>query len=164
VVLDMAMSQFSFGALESHRLRGEQLPVDGGFDSEGRLTRDPGAIEASGRALPIGYWKGSGLALMLDMVAALLSGGLATHQIPANPIGEGQLSQVFIAFDLAAADAAGAREEVIRGILTALAGPAAAEKVRHPGQRVLELRAQNLELGVPVEPAIWARVQAMLDG
>src|SRR5438094_9519275 len=60
VVLDMAMSQFSYGALASYRMRGEQLPVAGGFDSQGRLTRDPAAIEASQRALPIGYWKGSG--------------------------------------------------------------------------------------------------------
>ena len=45
VVLDMAMSQFSYGALESYRKRGEPLPVEGGFDAEGKLTRDPGAIE-----------------------------------------------------------------------------------------------------------------------
>jgi len=66
IVLDMAMSQFSYGALSSYRMRGELLPVDGGFDSNGQLTREPGAIEASKRPLPIGYWKGSGLALMLD--------------------------------------------------------------------------------------------------
>ena len=77
VVLDMAMSQFSYGALAAHRIRGEMLPVPGGFDSSGALTRDPVAIEASGRLLPIGFWKGSGLALMLDMMAALLSGGRA---------------------------------------------------------------------------------------
>src|SRR5215469_1901518 len=65
VVLDMAMSQFSYGALESYRKRGEMLPVDGGFDTLGRLTRDPGAIEQSWRPLPIGYWKGSGLSVVL---------------------------------------------------------------------------------------------------
>ena len=59
VVLDMAMSQFSYGALASYRMRGELLPMDGGFDSQGHLTRDPGAIELSARPLPIGYWKGS---------------------------------------------------------------------------------------------------------
>src|SRR5665213_1480585 len=53
VVLDMAMSQFSYGALESYRNCGRQLPVDGGFDMDGNLTRDPAAIEASQRALPI---------------------------------------------------------------------------------------------------------------
>ncbi|PYU68116.1 MAG: 3-dehydro-L-gulonate 2-dehydrogenase, partial [Acidobacteria bacterium] len=68
VVLDMAMSQFSYGALASYRMRGEPLPVEGGFDAAGWLTRDPVAIEASRRPLPIGYWKGSGLALMLDLV------------------------------------------------------------------------------------------------
>ena len=46
IVLDMAMSQFSYGTLASYRARGELLPVEGGFDSEGRLTRDPAAIEA----------------------------------------------------------------------------------------------------------------------
>src|SRR5579884_2705675 len=101
VVLDMAMSQFSYGALASYRLRGELLPVDGGFDSTGQLTRDPAAVEASGRPLPIGYWKGSGLALMLDLVGGLLSGGSFTCQIPPDPERETKLSQVFIAFNFA---------------------------------------------------------------
>jgi len=55
--------------------------VEGGFDAGGRLTRDPAAIEASKRPLPIGYWKGSGLALMLDMSAHYFR-WLPTHQIP----------------------------------------------------------------------------------
>src|SRR5262249_52984185 len=81
VVLDMAMSQFSYGALESYRRSGELLPVEGGFDAEGKLTRDPGAIERSQRLLPIGFWKGSGLAVMLDLMASMTSLGTATHQI-----------------------------------------------------------------------------------
>src|SRR4051812_40959132 len=47
VVLDMAMSQFSYGTLEAYRERGESLPVVGGFDRAGELTCDPAAIEAS---------------------------------------------------------------------------------------------------------------------
>src|SRR5215469_8099981 len=97
VVLDMAMSQFSYGALASYRERGELLPLAGGFDSQGQLTRDPAAIETSARPLPIGYWKGSGLALMLDLMAGVLSGGQFTHQIPADPQEETRLSQVFMA-------------------------------------------------------------------
>src|SRR6185295_2689290 len=65
VVLDMAMSQFSVGALASYRSRGELLPVAGGYDEAGGLTRDPAAVEASGRLLPAGFWKGSGLSLLL---------------------------------------------------------------------------------------------------
>jgi 3-dehydro-L-gulonate 2-dehydrogenase len=161
VLLDMAMSQFSFGALESYRLRNEQLPVEGGFDSEGRLTRDPGAIEAANRPLPIGYWKGTGLSFVLDMLAALLSGGLATHQIEVNTIKETRLSQVFLTFDLPAVDQAGTREAVINQIVRSLQGPEGAERLRYPGERMLKTRQENLEEGIPVDPRIWQLVQAL---
>ena len=49
LVIDMAMSQFSYSALASCRIRGEQLPVEGSFDSDGKLSRDSAAIETSKR-------------------------------------------------------------------------------------------------------------------
>jgi 3-dehydro-L-gulonate 2-dehydrogenase len=148
VVLDMAMSQFSYGALASYRLRGEQLPVPGGFDGDGALTHDPAAIEASGRPLPIGFWKGSGLALMLDMVAALLAGGRATHEIPAAPERETGLSQVFLAFDVAAIAGRDEGTRVVAAILADL-------QVRYPGERTFDTRRQSLADGVLVEPSAW---------
>jgi 3-dehydro-L-gulonate 2-dehydrogenase len=154
VVLDMAMSQFSYGALASYRERGEALPVDGGFDLEGRLTRDPAAIEASERPLPAGYWKGSGMSILLDMMAAVLAGGLATHQIPKDAERETGMSQFFLALDARGLGREGAAVEIADGIVSSLEG-------RYPGQRALELRAENLALGVPVDPAIWREVQEM---
>src|SRR5258708_1033782 len=64
IVLDMAMSQFSYGTLESYHNRGDQLPVIGGFFSEGNIHHDPGAIEASPRPLPLGSCKEPVVALM----------------------------------------------------------------------------------------------------
>jgi 3-dehydro-L-gulonate 2-dehydrogenase len=151
VVLDMAMSQFSYGALASYRMRGEALPVPGGFDSAGELTTDPAAIEASRRPLPIGFWKGSGLALMLDMMAALLSGGRATHEVPARPEEETGLSQVFIAADVSRFEAPDAASGTVDAILEDL-------QARYPGERTLETRRQNLEQGIPVEPSIFELV------
>jgi 3-dehydro-L-gulonate 2-dehydrogenase len=159
VVLDMAMSQFSYGALESYRLRGALLPVDGGFDTQGKLTRDPAAIEASQRPLPIGYWKGSGLSLVLDLVAALLSGGSATHQISSDPIDESSLSQVFVALDLASIDKDGIAEDLARRVVESLR--AGSEGPRYPGEHTLQVRRENLELGVPVEPRIWEEAQRL---
>jgi 3-dehydro-L-gulonate 2-dehydrogenase len=160
VVLDMAMSQFSFGALESYRRRGERLPVVGGFDANGELTNDPSAIEGSGRALPIGFWKGAGLALMLDILASILSGGRATHEIPADSLRETALSQVFIAFDVTVLGSRDELDTVARIIdelhnATALDG----EQVRYPGERTLETRRRNIEEGIPVDVAIWDAVQ-----
>jgi 3-dehydro-L-gulonate 2-dehydrogenase len=164
VVLDIAMSQFSYGALASYRARGEQLPVDGGFDAQGRLTRDPGAIEAASRPLPIGYWKGSGLALMLDLVGALLSGGLATYQIVADPELEGRLTQVFIAFDLSTFQsperAADIADEIIRHLQFSSKG---AERVRYPGEQVVKVREENMARGIPVNEAVWKEVEKTLE-
>src|SRR5699024_1329297 len=75
VVLDMAMSQFSYGKIGVYRLKGEQLPYPGGFDVNGNLTTDPGTIEKTRRILPAGYWKGSGMAIALDLAAALMANG-----------------------------------------------------------------------------------------
>jgi 3-dehydro-L-gulonate 2-dehydrogenase len=165
VVLDMAMSQFSYGALTSYQMSGKQLPVNGGYDLEGQLTTDPRAIEASGRPLPIGYWKGSGLALLLDLMASLLSGGQATHQISTDPERETGLSQVFVAIDLAALDqnSLGARlaDQVI-GFLQ-LSSHSAGERVRYPGERVLQTRKESLEHGIPVELSAWHELQTISE-
>ena len=156
VVLDMAMSQFSYGALASYRARGEVLPVDGGFDFEGQVTRDPSAIEASKRPLPIGHWKGSGLSMLLDMMAALLSGGHATHEIAADPERETGISQVFIAVDVASLATPDETTRMIDAIV-------AAAGVRYPGQRAVDTRRVNLSEGVPVDPEVWGFVQAIVQ-
>ena len=158
VVLDMAMSQFSDGVLASYRARGELLPLDGGFDSQGRLTRDPAAIETSSRPLPIGYWKGSGLALMLDLLATLLSGGLATFQITADPELESKLSQVFIAFDLSVFNNAASGHQVDL-IIQHLQLSQTGERVRYPGEQVLKIRKENMAAGIPLDEDIWREVQ-----
>jgi 3-dehydro-L-gulonate 2-dehydrogenase len=163
VVLDMAMSQFSYGALASYRTRGEQLPVVGGFDTSGELTRDPAAIEASWRPLPIGFWKGSGLALMLDLVAALLSGGQATHQLSATPEKETGVSQVFLAVDAASLTAGSSPDAatiLVDQVIAHLHAPLRdGGRVRYPGERTLEIRKDSLANGVPVDPPIWEFVQ-----
>jgi len=155
IVLDMAMSQFSFGALESYRRRGEPLPVDGGYDVNGRVTRDAGAIEASRRPLPIGFWKGSGLSLMLDVMAAAFSGGRAAHEIERDPLRETDLSQVFLAFDPSALGPPHMADVVERIVEDLHAAPADGAPPKYPGERTLETRRRNLADGIPVDPDIW---------
>jgi 3-dehydro-L-gulonate 2-dehydrogenase len=163
VVLDMAMSQFSYGTLESYKKRGELLPVDGGFDAEGNLTRDPAAIEKSWRPLPIGYWKGSGLAVVLDMVAAMMALGRATHEIAPDPLREAGVSQMFLTLNPAVFGPASQAEAIADAVVASLhnSRPAAqGGKVRYPGEKTLRIREENLRLGLPVEPAVWAEILA----
>ncbi|MBD3895302.1 3-dehydro-L-gulonate 2-dehydrogenase [Halomonas sp. ML-15] len=165
IVLDMAMSQFSYGKLEVTRLKGELLPVDGGFDSDGNLTRVPAEIEKSMRILPAGYWKGSGLAVMLDLIAALLSGGLSTSKVdklkPAPHASGYGTSQVFMAFDPAKLSEESLSQSAVDDLVRYLHDAEPAEghgNVSYPGERTLQTRRDNLEKGVPVDDAIWQKV------
>lgn len=164
VVLDMAMSQFSYGALESYRKRGELLPMDGGFDLEGNLTRDPAAIERSRRLLPTGYWKGSGLAVVLDVMAAMMSLGRATFQIPPDPLLEAGVSQMFLTLSPDAFGPAPEAEKIADAVVASLHECAPAKpggKVRYPGEKTLSTREENTRLGLPIEPAVWAEILAI---
>ncbi|MGC9199993.1 MAG: 3-dehydro-L-gulonate 2-dehydrogenase [Acidobacteriaceae bacterium] len=164
IVLDMAMSQFSYGALASYRARGEALPVPGGYDEYGRLTTDAAAIERSQRALPIGYWKGSGLAFVLDVLAAMLSGGLATHDLSPDPLKEVGQSQVFLAIAPASVETMEELSRFAQGASMAQRAVDAlhaakpihsGEPVRYPGEGTLRSREESMLLGVAVEDEAW---------
>lgn len=164
VVLDMAMSQFSYGALESYRRRGELLPVDGGFDEHGNLTRDPGAIERSLRPLPVGYWKGSGLSIVLDMMAAMLALGRATHQVAADSLQEAGVSQMFVAMHPEAFGQNDGGRGIVDEVVASLHHCRPAKEgspVRYPGEKTLAVRAENRRLGIPVDPELWEQIRTM---
>ena len=164
VVLDMAMSQFSYGQLQSHQRAGKPLPVDGGYDRHGQLTRDPHEIEASERPLPIGYWKGSGLSLVLDLMGAVLTGGKATHQVTLE---ESALSQVFLAIDPAPLRAHDAEAAIVDEILAYVHGATPIDgdaHVYYPGERSLLTRQESMANGVSVDPGMWERVRGLYRG
>ena len=160
VVLDMALSMFSYGKLEAYALRHQELPVEGGYDSAGRLTRDPEAIMETQRPLPVGFWKGSGLSLLLDLVAVMLSGGNSTLQVGKGPVEIG-LSQVFITFDLTRLSGSQTILDSINATLEDLHHTMPVEpdgKIYYPGERMLLTRKENLEQGIPVDEGYWQQV------
>ncbi|MTJ83839.1 MAG: 3-dehydro-L-gulonate 2-dehydrogenase [Telmatospirillum sp.] len=164
VVVDMAMAQFSYGALEAAKLRGEQLPVPGGYDADGALSCDPAAIEKTWRVLPIGYWKGSSLSILLDLVATVLSGGLSTSQVGELGGDEYKLSQVMIAIDATRIAGAGFLSGAVNAVLADIGASDPvdpAQKVRYPGSKDLRLRAENLRQGIPVADVVWDRIRAL---
>jgi 3-dehydro-L-gulonate 2-dehydrogenase len=161
IVLDMAMSQFSYGALELAALKNEQLPVFGGMDVKGALTRDPASIMQSNSPLPIGFWKGAGLSLLLDLLATILSGGLSTYEISAEKVEFG-LSQVFIAIDLSKLGHLSALAKTIDGILQEYHQSIPVDpskKIVYPGEKVLLTRQHNLTNGIPVLKNIWEQIR-----
>jgi LDH2 family malate/lactate/ureidoglycolate dehydrogenase len=74
LVLDMATSVVAGGKLDMARLRGESIPLGWALDAGGQPTTDPVAAR-QGALLPMGGPKGYGLALVLDVLCGVLSGG-----------------------------------------------------------------------------------------
>jgi len=160
IVLDFAMTQFSYGKMEAYQLEGKNLPYPGGFDKTGKLTTDPGDILETRRALPIGYWKGASLSLLLDIMATSLSGGLSTHEI-SNKKAEYSLSQVFIAINLKNLKNFPAIDGSIYQIIEDLKGSTPENKttkIRYPGENVVQIRKVNQENGIPVNSNIWEEI------
>jgi 3-dehydro-L-gulonate 2-dehydrogenase len=163
IVLDMAMSQYSFGAMEMAVIKKESLSYQGGFDKDGNLTSDPSAILSTRRPLPIGYWKGAGLSLLLDILAVLLSGGLSTREISRKEA-EHSVSQVFIVIDLnqlADRPAINSTLQLIIDDYLQSIPQDSTTKITYPGQRVIETRKRNMERGIPVLKEVWEQVLAL---
>lgn len=163
IVLDMAMSQYSFGAMEMAVIKKESLAYHGGFDKTGNLTNNPSAIIASRRPLPIGYWKGAGLSLLLDILAALLSGGLSTKEISKKEV-EHSVSQVFIAIDLIQLGDSSIINRTIQGIVEDYLQSIPQDErtqISYPGQRVIETRKRNTANGIPVLKEVWEQVLSL---
>ena len=159
VLVDAAMSQFSYGKMETYKREGRPLPFDGGFDGEGNPSRDAAAIMESKRPMPMGFWKGTSLALALDLIASALSGGRTTHSIGSEL--EKEVSQVFIAISLANLPDRAAIEEKISASLADLKDSVPMDPdnpVRFPGEKRKSLREENLRDGIPVDEKVWEKI------
>jgi len=155
IVLDMAMSQYSYGKLQEYTLRGEHLPFPGGYDDQGELTYDPAVVQKNKRALPIGFWKGSGLALLIDILVTSLSGGRSTKQMTMDKKEYG-VSQVFIAIH---------QKDYHRSLIEAIlaytksAEPAKpGDTIAYPGENTMRTRIRNSREGIPVHDQVWESI------
>lgn len=75
IVFDMATSAIAHGDVQIAARKGELLPDGMGVDRLGQPTRDPAAILDGGALLPFGGHKGSALSMMVELLAAALTGG-----------------------------------------------------------------------------------------
>lgn len=165
IILDMAMSQYSYGKLQQTRLNNDTLPFPGGFNEKGELTDEPGPIEVTKRILPMGYWKGSGFSVLLDLISSILSGGLATAGI--DKVGKGSCgscSHVFIAIDPLKINTQEYIDQILSETVAQIKSSEPAndnDEVFYPGERSLKTRHENMKLGIPADDEIWEKVKQL---
>ncbi|SMF56063.1 3-dehydro-L-gulonate 2-dehydrogenase [Alteromonadaceae bacterium Bs31] len=152
IILDTALSQFSYGKIQHYMENNEPLPVPGGYDKEGDLSTDAESIFNNLSASAIGWWKGSGLSIMLDLLAAMLSGGQSVNEISKNP-GEQNVSQVFIAIKLEKLWG-----DAYHDRLAELQSQMRASGLHWPGQSLARNRKHHDENGISVAASTWQAV------
>jgi delta1-piperideine-2-carboxylate reductase len=73
VVYDMATASMAMGDVQIAARDGREVPLGTGLDANGQPTTDPAAI-AKGVLLPFGGYKGSAIAMMVELLAAGMTG------------------------------------------------------------------------------------------
>lgn len=162
IVLDMAMSQAAVGKVGTWLREGRKAPPGWGLDIEGLPTEDPARIAESGRLLPFGDHKGAGLAVIMELLTAGLSGGLLSQEIieiDRTGLDPGA-TKLFLAIDpesLGEPDTLEHRADDLIAWLRARAD----SSITLPGTRGLEYRRRYLTEGIPIHAAIAATLSAL---
>ena len=160
IVFDLATSAIAHGDVQIAKRQGQQLPPGMGVDREGQPTCDPAAILDGGALLPFGGHKGSALSMMVELLAAALTGGNFSFEFDwsqhpgAQTPWTGQLLIVIDPSHLGGGRFAQRSGELVRQMQ-------AVGLERMPGDRRYRTRAKSLEHGIPLAVAELARLRAL---
>ena len=159
LVIDLSLSKVARGKVMLAAQRGEEIPEGWALDAEGRPTRDAKAALA-GTMLPMGDAKGSALVLMVEILAAALTGSSFGHEASSFFDAEGGPPRVVQVFVLIAparfgGDGFGARVDALCAAILAQPG------TRVPGMRRLELRARAAREGIEIPDALHGQLRML---
>lgn len=149
IVIDLALSKVARGKIMAAKQRGVEIPDDWALDPDGNPTTDP--VKAlDGTMVPAGGVKGAALAMMVELLAAGLTGAQFGHQSSSLFDDKGKppaLGQMVIVINPEATGGPGVGEH-----LSAIAHEISAEDgVRLPGRRGKTARLDAQTNGLEVE-------------
>ena len=159
VLLDIATTVAAYGKVKVAAQKGESIPNDWMIDKQGKPITDP-KRSAEGSLLPIGGYKGYGLAVMIGLLAGALNNaavGKGTIDFNAHHDLVTNTGQTIIAVDPSAfgdKDAFIARViELVNDLKSSSTLPGVKE-IRVPGEGAAKKMAERRKLGIPVSPEL----------
>jgi LDH2 family malate/lactate/ureidoglycolate dehydrogenase len=162
LVLDMAMSQTALGRIRLAAAEGRPIPEGWALDAQGRPTTDAASALDAGLLAPAGGHKGLALALMIDVLAGVLTGSPAGRDADAHGRPEGGVGHLVIALrtDLFVAPEAfaGGLEDLLAGLR---AQGTADAPVLFPGDPEQAAQERLRREGVPVSDELAAGLDAL---
>ncbi len=162
MAFDQASSAMARGEIMIHSRDGKQVPDGVGIDRQGNPSNDPDAILA-GAQLAFGGYKGSAIALMIDLLAGPLIGEVYSAQAGREDNGDGGAAtggELILAFDPARFGADGHLDHAERLFEEMYAQ----DGVRLPGDRRLAARKRTPAEGVDVPKTLYDTIQELAAG
>jgi LDH2 family malate/lactate/ureidoglycolate dehydrogenase len=167
VVLDMSSTLVARGKIRRADRLKEAIPPGWAFDEAGTPTTDPAAA-LKGTLMPIGGPKGYGLALMIDVLAGMLSGSKygpeirTFHQLE-GPTGVGVFT---LAIEIERFMPLGQFTALFRVYLASIKASRKAKGISRiylPGEIEYDKEQQGLNEGIEVSPATAGKLNALLE-
>jgi len=166
VVLDMATTVAAYGKVKTKAQRGEMMPEGWMMDRQGRPLTDPRRAN-EGFLLPIGGYKGYGLALVIGLLAGTLNRAAMGRDVVdfnADDTSVTNTGHVIMAISLAAfgdvAEIKRAVDQVVRDIRASRRLPGV-DRIRIPGDGSHATRAERLKNGVPLAAPLVASLNQL---
>jgi ureidoglycolate dehydrogenase (NAD+) len=160
IVLDMAASTISNGKILQARGSGTPLPEGTVLTAEGEATTDPRKAET---LLPLGGPKGSGLGLMFEMLASVLSAKpIQARALSPEKRTRNTANTAMLAIDIATFRGVGDFKndaDTLIAILKALPRQAGFDEISMPGERSGRTEAQRRKSGIPIPPKLWEELE-----
>lgn len=156
LVIDQSASVIARGEVMLRAREGRGIPAGWALDRDGEATTDARAALAGSMA-PAGGYKGVGLALIVEVLAAALTGSTLSHQAPSfadNAGGPPRTGQLFIALEPAAFSSA----PLVAVIETLIEAMCSEPGVRVPGARRFAAREHAKHHGVSVPRALHVEI------
>jgi ureidoglycolate dehydrogenase (NAD+) len=164
--LDMATSQVAMNKIFNARVEGRPIPDGWGVDERGEPTTD---ADAAVYGVPLGGYKGYGLALMVEVLCGVLAGAGVRHAV-GNLYSGGEERQNSGHFHLALDPERTVGRDAFAGVLGGLLDELRAippargfDEVLVAGDPEDRARAERERSGIPIEPALWANLCALSE-
>jgi LDH2 family malate/lactate/ureidoglycolate dehydrogenase len=159
VLLDMALSNVALGKIIFAKNQGVPIPEGWGVDNNGSPTTDPAAVLNWGFILPVGGPKGFGLALMLELLTGVLSGGDFSKMIPSMyDLSQKQsISHLMIAIDISSFMDVERFKSLSKTLGTYVKNAVRAPGVEElflPGEIEFGVEEKRMESGIPVAEGV----------
>ncbi len=159
IAIDQSASVVAKSEIMRRNREGKPIPEGWAFGPDGGATTDP-AVALKGTMAPSGGYKGVGIALLVEILAAAASG--ATLSIDASPFsgtagGPPKTGQFFIAIEAAASSSGGFASRISR-LVEVIAGQ---EGVHLQGSGRGAARARADRAGIAVDDATFAKARAL---